>query len=251
MKHRAVPQLSPLLQHLPRRDRLAGLCVRWDPDDRDNPNNNLKVTALRLRYSDGCTNPLARGTTYGPAPAGSPPGTPSGNQARTAILETHVAPVLGIPANSQNLQTLAIFNSFTYGGIGGTHATTSGGSPQGPLISTHELGHSLGQLSDEYPYSSRDVVRDRYDGPEPGSFHHTIRTDTHSMIDDQFKWWRWIGEESLSGGVIGLHEGGQSRPCGVRRPSEHSMMRWIGFYFDQIGREHMPRFMRWSQHPPD
>ena len=59
------------------------------------------------------------------------------------------------------------------------------------------------------------------------------------MIDDQFKWWRWIGEESLSGGVIGLHEGGNTFPCGIRRPSEHSMMRWIGFYFDQVGREHM------------
>jgi hypothetical protein len=213
--------------------------VRCDPDDRDNPNNNLKNTALRLWYSDGCTNPLARGTTYGPAPFGSPPGTPNGNQARTAILNEHVAPVLGIPANAQNLQTLAIFNSFTYGGIGGTHATTSGGSPQGPLISTHELGHSLGQMADEYPYTSRDVVRPCYGGGEPGSFHHTIRTDTQSMIDDQFKWWRWMGEESLSGGVIGLHEGGNTFPCGIRRPSEHSMMRWIGFYFDQVGREHM------------
>ena len=213
--------------------------VRCDPDDRDNPNNNLKDTALRLWFSDGCTNPLARGTTYGPAPFGSPPGTLNGNQARTEILNTYVAPVLGIPAGSQNVQTLAIFNSFTYGGIGGTHATTSGGSPQGPLISLHELGHSLGQMSDEYPYSSRDVVRPCYAGGEPGSFHHTIRTDPAQMIVDQFKWWRWLGEESLSGGIIGLHEGGNTFPCGVRRPSEHSMMRWLGFPFDQVGREHM------------
>jgi hypothetical protein len=213
--------------------------VRCDPDDRDNPNNNLKDTALRLWFSDGCTNPLARGVTYGPAPFGSPPGTPNGNQARTAILDTYVAPVLGIPANSQNVQTLAIFNSFTYGGIGGTHATTSGGSPQGPLISLHELGHSLGQMSDEYPYSARDVVRPCYTGGEPGSFHHTIRTDPAQMIADQFKWWRWLGEESLSGGIIGLHEGGNTFPCGVRRPSQHSIMRWLGFPFDQVGREHM------------
>ena len=33
---------------------------------------------------------------------------------------------------------------------------------RGPLISTHELGHSLGTLSDEYPYSLRDVVRPCY-----------------------------------------------------------------------------------------
>ena len=30
-------------------------------------------------------------------------------------------------------------------------------SPQGPLISPHELGHSLGGLQDEYPYSTRNV----------------------------------------------------------------------------------------------
>ncbi len=150
-----------------------------------------------------------------------------------------MAPVLGIPRTSQNLQTLAIFNSFTYGGIGGTQATTSGGSPQGPLISLHELGHSLGTMADEYPYSARDVVRPCYTGGEPGSFHHTIYTSTEQMIADQHKWWRWIGEESLSGGTLGLHEGGGMFPCGQRRPSEHSIMRWLGFDWDQVGREHM------------
>jgi hypothetical protein len=217
--------------------------VRCDPDDNDNPNNDLKDTALRLWYSDGCTNPLARGITYGPAPAGSPPGTPNGNTARTNILNTYVAPVLGIPASSQNVQTLAIANTFTYGGIGGTHATTSGGSPQGPLISLHELGHSLGQMADEYPYSSRDVPGGPHPDSEPGSFHHTRLTDAE-MLEQQVKWWRWLGEESESGGIIRArgpegHESGLYRSSNVWRPSEHSIMRWIGFYFDQVGREHM------------
>ena len=217
--------------------------VRCDPDDNDNPNNNLKVTALRLWYSDGCTDPLARGITYGPAPAGSPPGTPNGNTARTNILNEHVAPFLGIPANSQNVQTLAIANTFTYGGIGGTHATTSGGGPQGPLISTHELGHSLGQLQDEYPYSSRDVPGSRHPDSEPSSIHHTRLTD-QEMLDQQVKWWRWLGEESESGGIIRArgpegYESGLTRSSNVWRSSEHSMMRWLGFYFDQVGREHM------------
>ena len=35
------------------------------------------------------------------------------------------------------------------------------------------------------------------------------------MVATQHKWWRWIGEESLSGGVIGLWEGGNTFPCGV------------------------------------
>jgi hypothetical protein len=213
---------------------------------------NTKNTALRMIFQNGCADPLSRGTVYGGTPSGCdaaalakyyPAGATyaceSGNAAHNRILDNYVAPVLGIPRSSQNLQTLAIFNTFTYGGIGGSQATTSGGSPQGPLISLHEIGHSLGSLADEYPYSSRDVVRPCRTGGEPGSFHHTSMTSAAEMIAAEHKWWRWLGEESLSGGIIGLHEGGNSFPCGVRRPSEHSMMRWIGFDFDQVGLEHM------------
>jgi hypothetical protein len=219
-----------------------------DTGEREGP-IDAKNTALRLWYEDGLTNPLARGTTYGDAPLNCqdfaeyyPPGVDpceDGDQAHARILANYVAPVLGIPPTSQNVQTLAIFNTFTYGGIGGRQATTSGGSPQGPLISLHELGHSLGTMADEYPYSSRDVVKPCYTGGEPNSFHHTIYTSAAQMIADEHKWWRWIGEESLSGGTLGLHEGGGTFPCGQRRPSEHSIMRWIGFDWDQVGREHM------------
>jgi hypothetical protein len=207
-----------------------------------------KNTALRMIFQNGCNDPLSRGTVYGGAPVNCQAAAPyypagvnpceTGNAAHNRIIDTYVAPVLGIPRSSQNLQTLAIFNTFTYGGIGGTQATTSGGSPQGPLISLHEIGHSLGTLADEYPYSSRDVIRNCYTGGEPGSFHHTIMSAAQ-MLTAQTKWWRWIGEESLSGGIIGTHEGGGGYPCGQRRPSEHSMMRWIGFDLDQIGLEHM------------
>ena len=213
--------------------------ISCDPDD----GNVRRNTPLRLNFANTCPAPaLARGITYGPALT---PGTGctvlndpgcTGTQQHTRFLATYLAP-LGVVG--QNVQTLAIANTFTYGGIGGTQATTSGGSPQGPLISTHELGHSLGQLSDEYPYSSRDLVRPCYAGGEPGSFHHTLYTDPAQMVTDQHKWWRWIGEESLSGGTIGLWEGGNTFPCGIRRPSRHSMMRWLGFYFDQVGRENM------------
>ena len=201
--------------------------ISCDPDD----GNIRRNTPLNLQFAGTCpADPLARGITYG-----------SGGAAmRNAILDAHLAP-LGV--EGQNVQTLAIANTFTYGGIGGTHATTSGGSPQGPLISLHELGHSLGNLQDEYPYSSRDVIRDCYSGGEPSSIHHTLMTD-QEMLDAQAKYWRWLGEESLSGGFIRArgpdgHEGGLSRPCGIWRASEHSMMRWLGFPLDQVGREHM------------
>jgi hypothetical protein len=219
-----------------------------DTGEREGP-INTKNTALRMIFQNGCSDPLSRGTVYGGAPVDCasyaefyPPGVnpcETGTQAHNRILDTFVMPLLGIPRTSQNVQTLAIFNTFTYGGIGGTSATTSGGSPQGPLISLHELGHSLGTMADEYPYSARDVIRPCYTGGEPNSFHHSIYTDPEQMVADQHKWWRWVGEESLSGGTIGLHEGGGMFPCGQRRPSEHSIMRWIGFDWDQIGREHM------------
>ena len=211
---------------------------------------NTKNTALRMLFGGGCTDPLARGTNYTGAPPGCDPVAlaqyypagvnpcETGAAARNRIIDTYVVPVMGIPRTSQNVQTLAIFNTFTYGGQGGGNATTTGGSPQGPLISLHELGHSMGTMADEYPYSSRDVVRPCYTGGEPGSFHHTIMSAAQ-MLTAQTKWWRWIGEESLSGGIIGTHEGGGTYPCGQRRPSEHSQMRWIGFDLDQIGLEHM------------
>ncbi|RIJ76950.1 peptidase M64 [Nakamurella silvestris] len=219
-----------------------------DTGEREGP-LATKNTALRLTLT-GCNNPLARGITYGGAPANCaaqadkyPAGVnpcETGIQAQRRILDTYVAPVIGIPRTAQNLQTLALSNTFTYGGIGGRDATTSGGSPQGPVVSLHELGHSLGTLLDEYPYNSRDIIRPCFTGTEAQtSFHHTTYTSTEKMIADQHKWWRWIGEESISGGKIGLHEGGGLYPCGQRRPSQNSMMRWVGYEFDQIGREHM------------
>ena len=215
--------------------------IRCDPgEDAPADVKNAKNTALRLWYRGGCENPVARGVTYGPAPLGSPPDTRNGAQQRTWFLENYAAPALGIPIDSQNIQTLAIANTFTYGGIGGFHATTTGGSPQGPLVSIHELCHSLGRIWDCYPYSERNVWRGCWTGGEPDSITHTLYTSTEKMIEDEHKWWRWIGEDSgSSGSPIGLYEGGYSWPCGVRRASEYNMMRWTGYYFDVVQREHM------------
>jgi hypothetical protein len=227
--------------------------VRCDPDEPGGPNPS-KLTPLRLIFQQGCVDPLARGTVYnndtspGTNDPGGPftalaPGTTTGNQQNAFYMSTYMTP-LGV--SGQNVQTLAIFNTFTYGGIGGTQATTSGGSPQGPLISVHELGHSHGTMADEYPYSSRPTPGGAHPNSEPGSFHHS-RLTHDQMIAGQLKWWRWLCEESTSGGIITArgstcgppHEGGATRSSNVWRPSEHSIMRWIGFHFDQVGREHM------------
>ncbi|MEV4317440.1 M64 family metallopeptidase [Actinocrispum sp. NPDC049592] len=140
--------------------------------------------------------------------------------------------------NSGNRQLLAIANSNTYGGAGGTYATASGGNALSALITPHELGHSLGGLDDEYDYYARGVKGDPYTGGEPSSIHHTLLTP-QQMTAQQKKWWRWLGEQSLSGGPIGRYEGGLYSGSGVWRPSKHSMMKTLGYYFDQIARERM------------
>ncbi|WP_218973821.1 M64 family metallopeptidase [Neobacillus mesonae] len=204
--------------------------ISCDPDD----GNVRRDTVFKLQFASQCpADKLARGVTYGTG----------GTEARNNILNNYVSPQLGIPANAQNIQTLAIANTFTYGGIGGVHATTTGSSPQGPLVSLHELGHSLGNLQDEYAYYDRGVPGGPHPEREPSSNHHT-RLTSSEMIAKQSKWWRWLGEESESGGIIRAadhdgHESGVYYDSNVWRPSEHSMMRHTGFYFDQVGREQM------------
>ncbi|MGW6195364.1 M64 family metallopeptidase [Kribbella sp. NPDC055110] len=136
---------------------------------------------------------------------------------------------------SANRQILAIGNSETYGGAGGTYATASGGNALSALITPHELGHSLGGLQDEYDYYARGAP---YVGPEPSSIHHTLLTEQQMLAQHQ-KWWRWLGEKSESGGTIGRYEGGMYAGSGVWRPSAHSMMKALGYYFDQPSRERM------------
>ena len=137
-----------------------------------------------------------------------------------------------------NRQILALGNSSTYGGAGGTYATASGGNALSALISPHELGHSLGGLDDEYDYYARGVPGGAYEGGEPSSIHHTLRTE-QQMREQHAKWWRWLGEPSESGGRIGRFEGGLYAQTGVWRPSRHSMMKTLGYAFDQVGRERM------------
>ncbi|MER7516609.1 M64 family metallopeptidase [Streptomyces sp. NPDC126499] len=146
-----------------------------------------------------------------------------------------------VPGTSPaNRQIVALANSTTYGGAGGSYATASGGNALSALITPHEIGHSLGGLQDEYDYYGRGVPGGAYTGGEPSSAHHTLLTE-RQMREARAKWWRWLGEESESGGVIGRHEGGLYSTTGVWRPSRHSMMKTLGYAFDQVEREVMVR----------
>src|SRR5262245_49067601 len=74
--------------------------------------------------------------------------------------------------NAANRQIVALANSTTYGGAGGTYATASGANALSSLIMPHEIGHSLGGLQDEYNYYQRGVPGGAYTGTEPASIHH-------------------------------------------------------------------------------
>src|SRR5262245_44463615 len=137
-------------------------------------------------------------------------------------------------------QRLAIANSNTYGGAGGANATASGGNSLSALISPHEIGHSRGGLQDEYDYYQRGVLGGCYTGGEPTSVHHTLLT-IDQMQSQQKKWWRWLGEPSEAGGLIGRFEGGMYFDKCIWRPSQHSIMKTLGYYYDQVSREVMTR----------
>lgn len=140
--------------------------------------------------------------------------------------------------SAANRQIVALANSDTYGGAGGTYATASGGNALSSLITPHEIGHSLGRLQDEYDYYARGVPGGAYVGGEPASVHHTLLTE-RQMRERRAKWWRWLGEPSESGGTIGRYEGGLYSTTGVWRPSRHSLMKTLGYAFDQVEREVM------------
>jgi hypothetical protein len=173
-------------------------------------------TPLKLYFQGGCENPNARGV----------------------LVDQESARRYARLATPDYDQILTIANTDTYGGIGGPTATTSGGNALGPYITPHEIGHSLGRLTDEYTYSERGKAGPAYAGPEPNSLHHTLLTE-EQMRTEKKKWWRWLGEPSESGGLIGRYEGGMQRSSGVWRPSKHSMMISLGYYFDQVSRERM------------
>ncbi|MER6299199.1 M64 family metallopeptidase [Kitasatospora sp. NPDC001539] len=119
---------------------------------------------------------------------------------------------------------IALANSAEYGGAGGTGVTTlAGGSPDAGRIIQHEIGHTVGDLGDEY-----DSAPDDPDYPNLS----TLNAD--EMRRKQTKWWRWLGAESPDGaGVIGAYRSAN----GLYRPTPDSVMRTLGSAYNLPSRE--------------
>jgi hypothetical protein len=151
-------------------------------------------------------------------------------------------------------QVLGLANSTKYGGAGGTYATSSGGNSKAGQITVHELGHSIGNLADEYIYYYRagldeDAEDDvqiplpylMYVGSvqgEPALYNITASLEAQ-MQSSKIKWWRWLGETSPGLGRVGTYEGGGYYRYGMYRPTDESLMRFLGRPFNLPSREKM------------
>ncbi len=128
-------------------------------------------------------------------------------------------------------QIFAVANSTTYGGAGYTSqniGTYSGGNSAAPQVAIHELGHSLGDLADEYTYGGPA----EYAGPEPSAPNVSV-LDAAQMQAQGAKWSDWLGESDAEfDGLVDTFEGGNYSPEGIYRPSSNSMMRNLGRDFN-------------------
>lgn len=128
-------------------------------------------------------------------------------------------------------QVFAIANATMYGGAGYTDselATFAGGNEAAIELALHELGHSLGDLADEYHYSDGAA----YVGPEPSERNVSIH-DAGTMDLLGAKWANWLGDPgSGQGGPVDTFEGAYYHQYGVYRPTANSKMRALGQPFN-------------------
>jgi IgA Peptidase M64 len=135
-------------------------------------------------------------------------------------------------------QVIAISNSSKYGGAGysaNNLGTSAGQNSAAADIAIHELGHSLGDLADEYTYGGPTT----YNGPELGPVDVSIY-NRQEQLDQDRKWHYWM-DASLAGfdGPVSTHEGGNYSEFGVYRPSNNSMMRSLGRPFNLVSAEQL------------
>ncbi|GAA0604080.1 M64 family metallopeptidase [Streptomyces crystallinus] len=142
---------------------------------------------------------------------------------------------------------IVLANSTKYGGAGYNEpsqklgyegiSTASAGNAKSGQVAIHETGHSLGKLADEYFYPGTPGY-EHYSGPEVAESNISVLSAAQ-MSAQRTKWYRWLGESSPDGGVVGAYEGGGYYVTGLNRPTDNSIMRILGKPFSLPGREAM------------
>ena len=120
-------------------------------------------------------------------------------------------------------RVLVLVNDDRYGGCASTFAVSYNGS-QMVQVQAHELGHSLGQLADEY-----DSPNATYTGGEPAAVNITT-----SPTGD--KWQHWHGTAG-----IGAFEGAGYHEFGLFRPRINCLMRSLGQVLCRVCQENITR----------
>ena len=132
-------------------------------------------------------------------------------------------------------QIFAVANSTKYGGAGypgndiGTFSSNNASSLQ---VAIHELGHSLGNLADEYSYGGRST----WPGGEPSAAN--VSTNTSAQMESlKTKWHLWLGFNQSGLGEHSTFEGANYSEFGIYRPTANSMMRELNQPFNMPSRE--------------
>lgn len=122
-------------------------------------------------------------------------------------------------------RVLVMVNDNRYGGCAGTFAVSYNGGSMSQ-VQIHELGHSMGQLADEYDYPNS-----TYTGPEPGSVNITTSPSGQ-------KWSHWWGTGGISSSA---YQGAGYYQFGLYRPRSNCLMRSLGAALCAVCQENIVR----------
>ena len=118
-------------------------------------------------------------------------------------------------------RVLVMVNDDRYGGCASTFAVSYNGNSMSE-VQAHELGHSLGQLADEYEYAGQ-----TYTGNEPSQVN--ITADPAGS-----KWQIWQGTQGISS-----FQGAGYHQFGLYRPRSNCLMRDLGQVLCRVCQENI------------
>jgi hypothetical protein len=120
-------------------------------------------------------------------------------------------------------RVLVMVNDTRYGGCASTFAVAYTGSSM-IEVQAHELGHSMGQLADEYDYPNQ-----TYTGGEPSSVNVTTSPTGQ-------KWAVWHGTDGIS-----AFQGAAYYQFGLYRPKVNCLMRTLGWALCRVCQENITK----------
>jgi hypothetical protein len=123
-------------------------------------------------------------------------------------------------------RVIALANTTTYGGAGGSITTLAGQNYASDQVIVHEMAHTIAGLGDEY-----DVPYDTASGTA-GDLANVASTTNTQLAATNTKWAKWLGAPSADGSVVGTYEGANYYKHGFYRPSADSNMRTLGKPFN-------------------